>query len=167
MRLHTRLDTLALLLFSLSSLVAGYNISTGYISPNSTGVRIQHGFETVLVQPYGYDGFRVRAWAFRPPSGNEISFLYDPPVEGPENGKARGMSYDTRSNGNTSVSIRNGDAVFRTFGLDNGHYRLAFYRVEANGSETLLTNEYNPVKSLNPRYYSWRGPGSEFSAAFS
>ncbi|KAG9560050.1 glycoside hydrolase family 31 protein, partial [Aureobasidium melanogenum] len=167
MRLHTRLDTLALLLFSLSSLVDGYNVSTGYISPNSTGVRIQHGFETVLVQPYGYDGFRVRAWAFRPPSGNEISFLYDPPVEGPENGKARGMSYDTRSNGNTSVSIRNGNAIFRTFGLDNGHYRLAFYRVEANGSETLLTNEYNPVKSLNPRYYSWRGPGSEFSAAFS
>ncbi|KAH0396354.1 hypothetical protein KCU89_g9393, partial [Aureobasidium melanogenum] len=89
MRLFTQLDTLTLLLSSLSSLVAGYNVSTGYISPNSTGVRIQHGFETVLVQPYGYDGFRVRAWAFRPPSGNEISFLYDPPVEDPGNGKAR------------------------------------------------------------------------------
>jgi hypothetical protein len=48
---------------------------------NSTGFRIQHGFETVLVQPFGFDGFRARAWPFRPPNGNEISFLYDPPLE--------------------------------------------------------------------------------------
>ena len=92
------------------------NVSTGYISPNSTGFRMQHGFETVLVQPFGYDGFRVRAWAFRPPTGNEISFLYDPPLEGPENGKAHGMNYDTKTNGNQCVVIRNGNTVFRTFG---------------------------------------------------
>lgn len=32
-----------------------------YFMPNSTGFRMQHGFETILVQPFGYDGFRVRA----------------------------------------------------------------------------------------------------------
>ena len=32
---------------------------------------------------------------------------------------------------------------------------------------TLLTNEYAPLKAVNPRYYSWNGPGYEFSAAFS
>ncbi|KAF1356110.1 glycosyl hydrolases family 31-domain-containing protein [Delphinella strobiligena] len=144
------------------------NVSASYFAPNSTGFRIQHGFETVLVQPFGYDGFRVRAWPFRPPSGNEISFLYDPPLEGPENGIAHGMSYDTKTNGNQSVSTRNGNTIVRTFGLDAGHYRLAFYRVEDDGSETLLTNEYSPVKSLNPRYYSWSNSiSSDFSAAFS
>ncbi|PKX97921.1 glycosyl hydrolase, family 31 [Aspergillus novofumigatus IBT 16806] len=115
----------------------------GYVMPNSSGFRMQHGFETVLVQPFGYDGFRVRAWPYRPPTGNEVSFIYDPPLEGFEDGKAHGLDFDTAFNGNRTVAIRNGKIV------------------------TLLTNEYAPLKSVNPRYYFWRGPGSEFSAEFS
>ncbi|GAQ07486.1 alpha-xylosidase A [Aspergillus lentulus] len=140
-----------------------------YVMPNSTGFRMQHGFETVLVQPFGYDGFRVRAWPYRPPTGNEVSFIYDPPLEGFEDGKAHGLDFDTAFNGNRTVAIRNGRLVVRTsgWGGNPGGYRLAFYRVEQDGSETLLTNEYAPLKSVNPRYYFWRGPGSEFSAEFS
>ncbi|RFU25779.1 hypothetical protein B7463_g10544, partial [Scytalidium lignicola] len=143
--------------------------SNDYFTPNSTGFRMQHGFETVLVQPFGYDGFRVRAWPFRPPAGNEISFLYDPPLEGPEGGKARDMSFDTAFNGNRSVAIRKGNMIARTVPTpgSTGAYRLGFFRVESDGSETLLTNEYSPLKSINPRYYHWTGPGSEFSAEFS
>ena len=128
---------------------------------------MQHGFETILVQPFGYDGFRVRAWPFRPPTGDEISFLYDPPLEGPENGISHGMSFDTQTNGNSSITIRNGNTIVRTYGIDEAGYRLAFYRVEPDDSLTLLTHEYSPLKSLNPRYYSWSGAGYEFSAAFS
>ncbi|KAF7596790.1 hypothetical protein BBP40_012389 [Aspergillus hancockii] len=142
---------------------------TDYFRPNSTGFRMQHGFETVLVQPFGYDGFRVRAWPFRPPTGHEISFVYDPPLEGFEDGQAHGSEFDTAFNGNRSVVIRNGNTIVRTsgWGGNPGGYRLAFYRVEQDGSEALLTNEYAPLKSVNPRYYSWNGPGSEFSAEFS
>jgi len=144
--------------------------ASSYFHPNSTGVRLQHGFETVLIQPFGYDGFRVRAWPYRPPNGNEISFLYDPPLEGPENGTARGMSYDTRSNGTQAINIRNGNTIVKSYSqiADNTtQIRLAYYRVEADGSETLLTNEYAPLKAINPRYYSWNGPGYEFQAAYS
>ncbi|KAE8154103.1 glycosyl hydrolases family 31-domain-containing protein [Aspergillus avenaceus] len=140
-----------------------------YVKPNSTGFRLQHGFETVLVQPFGYDGFRVRAWPFRPPTGQEISFVYDPPLEGFEDGEAHHLTYDTAFNGSQPVTIRNGNTIVRTsgWGGNPGGYRLAFYRVEDDGSETLLTNEYAPLKSVNPRYYYWNGPGSEFSAEFS
>ncbi|KAB8272677.1 glycosyl hydrolases family 31-domain-containing protein [Aspergillus minisclerotigenes] len=140
-----------------------------YFLPNSTGFRMQHGFETILVQPFGFDGFHVRAWPFRPPTGHEISFIYDPPLEGFENGQAHGLTFDTAFNGNHTVAIRNGNTIVRTsgWGGNPGGYRLAFYRVEQDGSETLLTNEYAPLKSINPRYYSWNGPGSEFSAEFS
>ncbi|KAJ9395580.1 CAZyme family GH31 [Paecilomyces variotii] len=140
-----------------------------YFMPNSTGFRMQHGFETILVQPFGYDGFRVRAWPYRPPTGNEISFIYAPPLEGFENGKAHGTNFDTAFNGNRTMAIRNGNIIVRTsgWGGNPGGYRLAFYRVEKNESETLLTNEYAPLKSINPRYYRWPGPGSEFSAEFS
>lgn len=155
---------------SLAVLGSTQNVSTGYHAPNSTGFRLQHGFESVLVQPYGYDGFRVRTWPFRPPTGNEISFLYDPPLEGPENGHSRGMSYSEKINGTQFTVIRNGNTLVKTYSptADNTtNVRLAFYRAESDGSETLLTNEYSPLKSLNPRYYSWRGPGYEFSTAFS
>ena len=141
-----------------------------YFKPNSTGFRMQHGFETILVQPFGYDGFRVRAWPFRPPTGHEISFIYDPPLEGPEEGEAHGMQFDTNFLGNQSISVRNGNILVRTsgWGGNPGGYRLGFYRVEDDGSETLLTNEYAPLKSINPRYYSWSGGlGNEFSAEFS
>ncbi|KAK6441773.1 hypothetical protein LTR95_001997 [Oleoguttula sp. CCFEE 5521] len=145
---------------------------SNYFLPNTTGVRLQHGFETVLVQPYGFDGFRVRAWAFRPPNGNEISFLYDPPLEGPGNSNAApaGFTYDTTIDGSQNLTLRNGNTIVRTFspnGDDVTNVRFAFYRVDDDGSESLLTNEYAPIKSLNPRYYEWTGAGYEFSAAFS
>lgn len=163
------LHRLCAILFCLWQAISAQNVSSTYFAPNSTGFRMQHGFETVLVQPYGYDGFRVRAWPFRPPNGNEISFLYDPPLEGPENGTAHGMSFDTAFNGKRSIAIRNGNTIVQTYGWagNPGGYRLAFYRVEANGSKTLLTNEYAPLKSINPRYYYWNGPGYEFEAEFS
>lgn len=161
-----QLYALAIGALSLGGVCAAQN--TSYFAPNATGLRMQHGFETILVQPFGYDGFRVRAWPYRPPTGNEISFVYDPPQEGPENGQARGMSYNIMSNGTQFVAIRNGNTIFKTFGNSNDtNYRLGFYRIEANGTETFLTNEYAPLKSLNPRYYYWPGPGSEFSAEFS
>lgn len=140
-----------------------------YHQPTSKGFRMQHGFETILVQPFGYDGFRVRAWPFRPPTGQEIGFVYDPPLEGPEDGHAHGMTFDTAFTGNRSEELRNGNMIVRTSGWGGspGGYRLAFYRVESNGTETLLTNEYAPLKSINPRSYSWTGPGSEFAAEFS
>jgi alpha-D-xyloside xylohydrolase len=147
------------------------NSSQPTTQSNSTGFRIQHGFETVLVQPFGFDGFRVRAWPFRPPNGNEISFLYDPPLEGPEEGVSSGMRYDITTNGSTPVVVRNGNTLVKTFSstADNTtNVRLAFYRMESDGSETLLTNEYAPLKSLNPRYYSYANNlGYEFAAEFS
>ncbi|RAL08014.1 uncharacterized protein BO97DRAFT_227994 [Aspergillus homomorphus CBS 101889] len=149
-------------------LVVGHCLAD-YFHPNTTGLRLKHGFETLLIQPYGYDGFRVRAWPFRPPTGQEISFLYDPPLEGFENGTAHGMSYDMTSTGETPQTLRNGNLIVRTtgWGGNAGGYRLAFSRVNADGSETLLTNEYAPLKSLNPRTYTWPGPGAEFRAEFS
>jgi alpha-D-xyloside xylohydrolase len=138
---------------------------------NSTGFRIQHGFETVLVQPFGFDGFRVRAWPFRPPNGNEISFLYDPPLEGPEGGVSSGMRFGITTNGSTPVIVRNGNTLVKTYSstADNTtNVRLTFYRMESDGSETLLTNEYAPLKSLNPRYYSYANNlGYEFATEFS
>ncbi|KAJ6080596.1 hypothetical protein N7499_005470 [Penicillium canescens] len=164
-----RLSLIALGAMWASSSVASPGQSSNYHKPTSKGFRMQHGFETVLVQPFGYDGFRVRAWPFRQPTGQEVGFVYDPPLEGPEEGEAHGMAFDTAFNGNRSEELRNGNMVVRTsgWGGNPGGYRLAFYRVEADGSETLLTNEYAPLKSLNPRYYSWTGPGSEFAAEFS
>lgn len=68
--------------FCLIALCVLWAIGTGaapaqsYHQPDSKGFRIQHGFEAVLVQPFGYDGFRVRVWPFRPPTGQEIGFIY-------------------------------------------------------------------------------------------
>ncbi|KAK5128684.1 hypothetical protein LTR85_000017 [Meristemomyces frigidus] len=164
------LTQLAFAALSYSSAIhAQYTSNSSYFQPNSTGFRLQHGFETVLVQPYGYDGFRVRAWPYRPPNGNEISFLYDPPLEGPGKGTAAGMDYDMKVNGTQYVVLRNVNTAVKTYSAtaDNTtNARLAFYRIESDGSETLLTNEYAPLKSVIPRYYSWNRPGYEFSAAY-
>jgi alpha-D-xyloside xylohydrolase len=91
----------------------------------------------VLVQPFGFDGFRVRVWPFRPPNGNEISFLYDPPLEGPEAGVSSGMKYDITTNGSTPVVVRNGNTLVKTYSsiADNTtNVRLAFHRMESDGS---------------------------------
>ncbi|OBT76318.1 hypothetical protein VF21_03304 [Pseudogymnoascus sp. 05NY08] len=118
-------------------------LDDSYFAPNSSGFHMRHGFENVLVQPYGYDGFRVRAWAFRPPNGNEISFLYDPPLEGPENGVSLRIEDATLIDGTDQIEIRNGNTICRTFGgtFAKTHTRLAFYRVESDGSETMLLNQ--------------------------
>ncbi|KZN84512.1 Alpha-xylosidase A [Penicillium chrysogenum] len=145
-----RLALIALGAIWASSSVASPVQQTTYHKPTSKGFRMQHGFETVLVQPFGYDGFRVRAWPFRAPTGHEIGFVYDPPLEGPENGEAHGMTFDTAFNGNLSEELRNGNMIVRTSGWGGspGGYRLAFYRVEANGSETLLTNDTTPEEQI-------------------
>ncbi|KAJ5033798.1 hypothetical protein NUH16_005215 [Penicillium rubens] len=145
-----RLALIALGAIWASSSVASPVQQTTYHKPTSKGFRMQHGFETVLVQPFGYDGFRVRAWPFRAPTGHEIGFVYDPPLEGPENGEAHGMTFDTAFNGNRSEELRNGNMIVRTSGWGGspGGYRLAFYRVEANGSETLLTNDTTPEEQI-------------------
>ncbi|KAJ5771635.1 hypothetical protein N7520_002164 [Penicillium odoratum] len=159
---------LCLSLITTCSAIAAQNNS--YFAPNSTGFHMRHGFENILVQPYGYDGFRVRAWAFRPPNGNEVSFLYDPPLEGPEGGISIGMKADTLFNGSAPIAIRNGNTICRTFGgtFSSGtNTRLAFYRVEADGSESMLLNEYSPTKSKNPRYYEWPTNGYEFHTEYS
>ncbi|KAK3065375.1 hypothetical protein LTS18_011898 [Coniosporium uncinatum] len=164
------LSIIALLSLALVfNAVYAQSLINGYQPPNSTGFLMRHGFERVLVQPYGYDGFRVRAWAFRPPNGNEVSFLYDPPLEGYEGREAHGMTYDRTINGSQFTAIRNGNTVVKTFGGSYGYNtRLAFFRIEANGSETLLMNEYSPTKSKNPRYYSWSyNLGYEFATEYS
>ena len=109
------------------------NATTTYFAPNSTGFLINHGFEKVLVQPFGHDGFRVRAWPFRPPTGDEISFIYDPPLEGFENGKSLGMSYETTVYGTQIVAIRNGNTVVKTYSPNQNKHtivKLAFFRIE-------------------------------------
>ncbi|KAK4623768.1 Alpha-xylosidase A [Fulvia fulva] len=78
--------------------------------------------------------------------------MYDPPLEGPENGALTGMKYDVKVNGTQTVAIRNGKTIVKTYSPNQNNQtivRLAFYRVEQDGSETLLANEYSPLKSIN------------------
>lgn len=37
--------------------------------------------------------------------------------------------------------------LFKTSGLEGRNYGLSFYRIEKNGTETLILNEYNPGTS--------------------
>ena len=135
----------------------------------------------------GFDGFRVRTSFYVPPTGNEPSFLIDPPVEGPENGSPHRLSFDTMTFGqNQSVVIRNGNMTFKTADFFGGQTKLTFYRNEPNGSETELITEFAPstsskrdlhaflavieqlsAKALNPRYVVWNQGASSFSAEFS
>jgi alpha-D-xyloside xylohydrolase len=101
----------------------------------------------ISYQNSGTDGFRVRTTYYRPPTNTEPSFLLDPPLEGPENGKAHGLSFDTTSFGiNQTVAIRNGNMLFRTRSFKTGQSGLTFYRIEPNGNETLILSEYAPSK---------------------
>jgi alpha-D-xyloside xylohydrolase len=93
------------------------------------------------------------------------------PLKAPKNGVSRGMKYDISTNGSEPVVTRNGNTLVKTYSptADNTtSVRLAFYRVENDGTKTLLTNEYSPLKALSPRYYSYvNNSGYEFSASFS
>ncbi|KAK5718232.1 hypothetical protein LTR17_015750 [Elasticomyces elasticus] len=143
------LATFGLICGSFTKGVYGQNGTySSYFRPNSSGVLMQHGFESVLVQPYGYDGFRVRAWPFRAPRGDETSFLYDPSLEGFEGGVAHGLDYGMKSDGNHSSTIRNGNTMVKSYGPDGAANRLAFYRIETNGSESLLTGDAPPDEQI-------------------
>ncbi|EEB90812.1 hypothetical protein MPER_10935 [Moniliophthora perniciosa FA553] len=139
---------------AITNLFAAANFTAAapadYFQPNSTGVKLQNGYERVLIQersnilrvalqvlthiykPFGNHAFRVRASIMRDPTGNEC------------------------------FTIRNGDLIA---GIQNG--TISFHRVEGNGSMTLLTGEYVDTKTLLPRYYFQDFRSSSFEAWFS
>ncbi|KIY66206.1 glycoside hydrolase family 31 protein, partial [Cylindrobasidium torrendii FP15055 ss-10] len=127
---------------------------------NSTGLKIQNGFERVYIQPYGENGLRVRSSLMRDPTGNEWGVLLDPPLEGP--GGNAGLTYDTlvpyRGNG----TIVNGNIVAS---VDLGV--ISFWRLENNGSLSALTSEYTDAKALPARYYSQHYVSSSFEVELS
>ncbi|KAL1741983.1 glycoside hydrolase family 31 protein [Schizophyllum fasciatum] len=114
---------------------------------NSTGIKLQNGFERVFIQPFGEHGFRVRTSLMRDPTGNEWSGLIDPPLEGP--GGDAGLAYDTLLPYHGNATIRNGNLLANvSLGV------LSFYRLEPNGSATLLTAEFTDEKAIPARYYT-------------
>ncbi|KAI3613081.1 glycoside hydrolase family 31 [Moniliophthora roreri] len=137
-----------------------FRVNADYFEPNSTGIKIQNGFERVLIQPFGNHGFRVRTSIMRDPTGNEWSTLLDPPLEGP--GGGQGLRHDIIIPYRGSGTIRNGDLIAQ---VTNG--TISFLRAETNGSTTHLTSEYRDVKSLPPRYYIQQFLASSFAAEFS
>uniref|UniRef100_A0A0W0F472 Glycoside hydrolase family 31 protein n=1 Tax=Moniliophthora roreri TaxID=221103 RepID=A0A0W0F472_MONRR len=142
-------------LFAVASSAAA--APADYFQPNSTGVKLQNGYERVYIQPFGNHAFRVRASIMRDPTGNEWSALLDPPLEGP--GGNQDLNHDTTLPYQSSFTIRNGDLVAD---IQNG--TISFHRVEANGSTTLLTGEYVDTKTLLPRYYFQDFRSSSFEA---
>ncbi|ESK90799.1 glycoside hydrolase family 31 [Moniliophthora roreri MCA 2997] len=140
--------------------VLGSVVAADYFQPNSTGVKLQNGYERVYIQPFGNHAFRVRASIMRDPTGNEWSALLDPPLEGP--GGNQGLNHDTTLPYQSSFTIRNGDLAAN---IQNG--TISFHRVEGNGTTTLLTGEYVDTKTLLPRYYFQDFRSSGFEAWFS
>lgn len=70
--------------------------TTNTTQPSSTGIKLQNERVSIqvclcffmlgylnMVQPYGNNGIRVRASLIRDPTGNELSALLDPPLQGP------------------------------------------------------------------------------------
>ncbi|KAK7461906.1 hypothetical protein VKT23_008337 [Stygiomarasmius scandens] len=135
------------------------NAADAYFQPNSTGIKIQNGFERVYIQPFGNHGMRVRASIMRDPTGNEWSSLMDPPIEGP--GGNAGLSHDTTISYMGNASIRNGNLVAQvSLGT------VSFFRVEANDSLTLLTSEFTDTKARVPRSYVQNFVSNSFEATF-
>ncbi|THV05612.1 glycoside hydrolase family 31 protein [Dendrothele bispora CBS 962.96] len=144
---------------TLFILVAVTNASEGYFQPNSTGIKIQNGFERVYVQPFGKHGIRVRASIMRDPTGNEWSTLMDPPIEGP--GGNAGLSHDTTISYMSNATIRNGNIVAQvSLGT------ISFFRIEPNDSLTLLTSEFTDTKARVPRSYVQNFVSNSFEATF-
>ncbi|KAK7461907.1 hypothetical protein VKT23_008338 [Stygiomarasmius scandens] len=130
-----------------------------YFQPNSTGIKIQNGFERVYIQPFGNHGTRVRASIMRDPMGNEWSTLMDPPIEGP--GGNAGLSHDTTISYMGNATIRNGNLIAQvSLGT------ISFFRVEANDSLTLLTSEFTDTKARVPRSYAQNFVSNSFEANF-
>ncbi|EGO01163.1 glycoside hydrolase family 31 protein [Serpula lacrymans var. lacrymans S7.3] len=139
-------------------------ITTAYAAntsiPSSTGIKLQNGFERVYIQPFGNNGIRVRASLLRDPTGNELSALLDPPLEGP--GGNQGLAYDQLVGFQGNANLTNGNIAAE---IATGY--LSFYRIESNGSRTLLTSEFTDDKALYPRYYIQEYKSPSFSAEFS
>ncbi|KAA1474566.1 glycoside hydrolase family 31 protein [Dentipellis sp. KUC8613] len=131
-----------------------------YFSPNSTGFKLQNGFERVFVQPFGNHAFRVRASLMKDPVGTELSAFLDPPLEGP--GGNAGLKVDQEVPYQGNATIRNGNLI-----ADLSLGVLSFYRVEPNGSRTLLTSEFTDDKALASRYYVQEFRASSYEAQFS
>jgi alpha-D-xyloside xylohydrolase len=97
----------------------------------------------------------------RDPTGNELSaFLTDPLDEGIP--IPSGLKVDTVVPYQGSASIRNGNMLVQ---LQAG--ALSFFRVESNGTNTLLTSEFTDDKTLPQRYYVHDFRSSSFHAEFS
>ncbi|KAL1704236.1 glycoside hydrolase family 31 protein [Schizophyllum commune] len=135
-------------LAALSAALASANLALAQSSQtNSTGIKLQNGFERVFIQPFGENGFRVRTSLMRDPTGNEWSGLIDPPLEGP--GGSAGLPYDTLLPYHGNATIQNGNLLAT---VDLGV--LSFSRLEPNGSTTLLTGEFTDEKAIPARYYT-------------
>ncbi|KAF5392803.1 hypothetical protein D9757_000927 [Collybiopsis confluens] len=130
-----------------------------YFRPNSTGIKLQNGYERVYIQPFGNHGMRVRASILRDPTGRELSAFLDSPLEGP--GGNSGLNHDIEVPFLGSAAIRNGNLVAS---IDTGV--LSFFRVEPNGSRSLLTKEYTDTKAFAPRYYTQDFRASSFQSQF-
>ncbi|TFK31775.1 glycoside hydrolase family 31 protein [Crucibulum laeve] len=150
------MSTLPLLLLLLT---ASGIIADSYFQPNSTGIKLQNGFERVYIQPFGNHGVRVRASLLRDPTGREPSAFLDPPLEGP--GGNAGLAHDITLPFQGSASLRNGNIIASVVqGV------ISFSRVELNGTITLLTAEFTDTKTLPARYYTQDFRSSSFEAAF-
>ncbi|THH21409.1 hypothetical protein EW146_g126 [Bondarzewia mesenterica] len=145
-----------LMLFSVLALVAAQG--NPYFEPNSTGFKLQNGFERVFVQPFGKHAFRVRVSLMKDPTGTELSAFVDPLLAGPGNNT---LDVSTSVPYQGSATIRNGDLVAELAGGT-----LAFYRVEPDGTRAALTAEYTDDKALPARYYVQEFRASSFSAQF-
>lgn len=113
-----------------------------------------------MFQPYGNNGIRVRASLMRDPTGNELSALLDPPLEGP--GGNLGLAYDQLVPFQGNGTLQNGNIIAQ---VATGV--ISFYRVETNGSWTLLTQEFTDDKYLYSRYYTQEFKTPSFMAEFS
>ncbi|KAF5367115.1 hypothetical protein D9758_003859 [Tetrapyrgos nigripes] len=135
------------------------NASETYFQPNSTGIKIQNGFERVYIQPYGNHGIRVRASLMRDPTGAEWSTLMDPPLEGP--GGNAGLSHDTTISYMGNAVLRNGNIIAS---VSSG--TISFFRVEPNNTLSLLTSEFTDTKARIPRSYAQNFISNSFEATF-
>ncbi|THU93345.1 glycoside hydrolase family 31 protein [Dendrothele bispora CBS 962.96] len=149
---------------TLFLLVSVVRASAGtYFQPNSTGIKIQNGFERVYVQPYGLHGIRVRASLMRDPTETEWSTILDPPIEGP--GGNAGLSHDTTISYLSNATLRNGNLIAQvSLGT------ISFYRVETDQDSednlTLLTSEFTDTKARVPRSYVQNSNSGSFEAMF-
>lgn len=138
------------------------------------GIKLQNGFERVYIQvatsclstslfttsqPFGINGFRVRATILRDPTGNEPSALLDPPLEGPS---SKGLDHSIHVPFMGNGSVRNGDLV-----VDVLLGAISFSRADSNGTRVPLTREFKDTKSPYARNYVQSLRGNAYQAQFS